>query len=85
MNELITEMEKAVEEYGALHDEECTLLLGKPCDCENVQIAKDIAHEWMDRTNQYWVEMCKAHRQYCSPEGRKELTRMMGKKNRITR
>ncbi len=44
------------------------------------KIERDITEfvfEQMDKVNAYWVEMCKAHRPHCKPQGNKILTKMI--------
>ena len=84
MDKLIEEMEKNAEEYGYLHNEDCPANMEDPdaCECDNLKMAKEIAREAMESVNKYWIEMCKAHSKHCTPEGRKDITRLVGKKNR---
>jgi len=87
MNELIEQMKKEIEEYGDLHGENCLCMMEDPdeCDCDEMKQIKQFTESWMKKVNDYWIEMAKAHRPHCSPEGNKMLTKMMGKKNRITK
>lgn len=84
MKELIEKMKSDVEEYGDLHGEYCSCNMEDPdaCDCEEMKQIKHIVETWVEKVNMYWVEMAKAHRNHCTPEGNKDITRMMGKKNR---
>ena len=77
-------MEKDAEEYGDLHNKDCATNWGESCGCENLSLAKAIARDAMESVNKYWVDMCEAHRKHCTPEGRKDLTRLQGEKNRST-
>lgn len=86
---LVKEMEIDAEEYGTLHNEDCGVSADESypdeCDCENIKMMKSFGKEWMGRVNEWWVLHATEHRKYCSPEGNKMLTRMMGKKNRHLR
>ena len=89
MKELIEKMEREAEEYGQYHDAECPQMsedadIGAVCECEIIRALKTHARESMESVNRYWIEMCEAHRKHCTPEGRKDLTRLQGKKNRST-
>lgn len=72
------------EEYGDLHWEECSCMMEEPdaCDCEEMQQIKSLITESTKAENARWTALAQAHRPYCSPEGNKNLTRMMGKVNR---
>jgi hypothetical protein len=86
---LVEEMKKDAEEYGQYHDDDCPLMredgadIGDECECEMIRTLKSFAHEWMAKVNQRWCAYAEAHRKHCTPEGNKDITRMMGKKNRI--
>lgn len=77
-------MKQEVEEYGDLHNEHCLCMMEDPdaCDCDEMKQIKHFAEYYMNKVNEYWIQMAEAHRPYCKPEGNKMLTRMMGKKNR---
>ena len=87
MDTLIEKMKEDVEEYGELHNETCPCNMEDPdaCDCDNMKQIKHLAEEHMQKVNEYWLKMCEAHRPYCTPEGNKDITRMLGKKNRISK
>ena len=70
-----------LEEYGDLHTEECGCLREEECDCD-MNGMKKFVREKMEEVNSWWVKMAQEHRKYCSPEGKKILTRLQGKKNR---
>ncbi len=36
----------------------------------------------MEEVNQWWIKMSTEHLKYCTPAGRKVITRLQGKKNR---
>lgn len=61
MKELIEKMERDAEEYGYLHNEDCSCMMEDPdaCDCDNLKIAKVIARKHMEAVNEWWVLMCK--------------------------
>lgn len=84
MENLKEKMGVDIEEYGSLHENLCACNMEDPdiCDCEAMSIIKTFTQKWMEEVNKYWIEMAKAHRPHCTPEGNKILTRMMGKKNR---
>ncbi len=86
MNETIEKMIKEAQEYGDLHGEFCACMMEDPdnCDCDEMKQIANIIKETVEAENARWVEMCKEHQKLCSfSEGKKELTRMMGKKNRV--
>ena len=72
---------KDLQEYGELHENDCSVYQEDDCNCD-MSGMKDFVAQWMDNVNDFWIEMAEAHRPNCSPEGNKMLTRMMGKKNR---
>lgn len=84
MKELLEQMDRDVEEYGQLHGEECPCNMEDPdaCDCEEMKAIKSICTEHMKKVEAWWIEHLKAHRPYCNPEGNKDITRLLGKKNR---
>ena len=84
MKEMLETMEHDVEEFGYLHGENCSVNMESPdaCDCDEMKDIKAFCAQWMDNVNTYWCEMTEAHRKYCTPEGNKDITRLLGKKNR---
>lgn len=83
MKELIEKMEVDAEEYGQLHNEDCSVNQEDECDCENMKLIKAFGKEWMEKVNLHWYAMTEAHRPYCSPAGNKIITRILGKNNRV--
>ena len=85
MKELIEKMKIEVEEHGDAHGEFCPVNMEDPdeCDCDEMKFLKHVIEEYMNKVNDYWVSMGEAHRKHCTPQGNKDLTRMMGKKNRV--
>lgn len=81
MEELLQKMLEEIEEYGELHEDNCSTLQEDECDCD-MKGMKPFVTSQMEKLNMWWVEMAQAHRKHCSPEGNKILTRMMGKNNR---
>ena len=84
---LIKEMEKEAEEYGQYHDNDCLAAsenasFGDKCECEIISELKKFAKEQMIKVNDKWFKLTEAHRPYCTPEGNKVITRILGKKNR---
>lgn len=70
-----------LEEYGDLHGPNCAVLWEEECTCDMGGMKPFVA-EQMQKVNNWWIKMTQEHRKYCSPEGRKVLTRLQGKKNR---
>ena len=83
LKELIDTAIKDLEEYGYLHENTCNSFQEEECNCD-MQGMKDFVTQWMDNVNTFWCEMTEAHRKHCTPDGNKELTRFLGKKNRVT-
>ena len=80
---LIEEMKEEAEEYN-IHNEGCGTDREDECDCENLKMMKELALKYMARVNEKWYKMTEAHRPYCTSEGNKIITRILGKKNRQT-
>ena len=78
---LVKEMQKDAEEYD-LHNEGCGTEREDECDCENMAVIKKFTEEWMIKVNDKWFTLTEAHRPYCTSEGNKVITRILGKKNR---
>lgn len=81
---LVEEMKQDAEEYD-LHNEFCGTAYENECDCENMKTIKAFALEWMAKVNEKWYRMTEAHRPYCTPDGNKIITRILGKNNRLLR
>lgn len=82
--EILDKSLQELEEYGNLHEENCGCVSDEnypdECDCD-MKGMKSFVEQKMKQVNEFWIEMAKAHRPYCSPAGNKMLTKMMGKKN----
>lgn len=76
LDEALTELE----EYGDLHEEYCQCLREEDCDCD-MRGMKSFLREKMEKLNAYWIRNIDEHRPYCSPAGKKILTRVPGNKN----
>jgi hypothetical protein len=80
--------EEEIEEYGDLHGECCACMSEDPdeCDCDEMKQIKQFIRKEKEKSKQEeterWIELAKAHRKHCTPEGNKDITRMMGNKNR---
>lgn len=86
---LIERMKLDAGEYGQYHDPDCPQMSEwadstSECDCETIKVMTSFAQEWMGKVNEWWVRHASEHRKLCTPEGNKALTRIMGKKNRLT-
>ena len=86
LTELIAEAGIDAEEDGDLHGENCSVNMEDPdeCDCSEMEQIKHLLFTHMTKVNHFWCDMTEAHRKHCTPDGNKELTRFLGKKNRLT-
>lgn len=77
-------MKVDAQEMGDMHAIDCPCNWEDPdeCDCDEMKAIESFGERWMGKVNEWWVCMAEAHRKHCTPEGNKELTRMMGKRNR---
>jgi len=82
--ELIEQMKEEIQEHGDMHGKNCSCNMENPdeCNCEEMEFWGNQIEIYMNRMNDWWIKMAKAHRKHCSSDGNKDLTRMMGKKNR---
>lgn len=85
MNETIEKMQREAQKYGYLHNEDCACMTEDPdeCECDNLKMVNDIIKNAVEMENARWISLAKAHRPHCTPDGNKDLTRMMGNKNRV--
>ena len=81
VRDVVAKALEELEEFGDFHDDTCLCLREEECDCD-MRGLKPFLKEKMDAVNNWWVKMAGEHRKYCTPEGNKVLTRIMGKKNR---
>lgn len=84
MDETIEDMQKEAEEYADLHNEDCSCMMEDPdaCDCEKMAQVHSLIKQAIGAENARWISLAKAHRTHCNPEGNKDITRMIGSKNR---
>ena len=85
VRDVVAKALEELEEFGQLHEGNCGIFIDenypKDCDCDMYGM-KTFVREKMEEVNNWWIKMATEHRKYCTPEGNKVLTRIMGKKNR---
>jgi hypothetical protein len=84
IKELIEKMRSEIQEHGDMHGIDCACNMEDPdtCECTEMAFWGDEIEKYMGIVNHWWVVHAEAHREHCTPNGNKKLTKMMGKKNR---
>jgi len=81
---LVAKMKEEIQEHGDMHGKYCPVNMEDPdeCECEEMDFWGSQIEYHMTEVNDWWARHAQAHRKYCTPEGNKTITRMLGKKNR---